>query len=141
MSAACPANFGPFGSIAPRSTGWSQACATNPAVSAKKLAAQLNANPSDVSRRFHGDLGVRLVDYRARLRLMRFVRCVDSGQDLIDAALNADFGSYAQCHRVFQRFLRCAPQRYFAGARRELDELLEQGSWPRTAGHSDILPK
>lgn len=100
----------------------------DPAVSARKLAAQLNASPSDVSRRFHDDLGVRLVDYRARLRLMRFVRCVDSGQDLLDAALNADFGSYAQCHRVFQRFLRCAPQRYFAGARRELDERLELGA-------------
>lgn len=94
----------------------------DPSVSGARLAARLKASQSDVSRRFHGDLGVRFVEYRARLRLMQFVRLVDGGQTLTDAALNAGFGSYAQCHRVFQRVLGCAPQRYFAGARRELDE-------------------
>ncbi len=97
----------------------------DPSVSEAELAARLNANASAVSRRFHGDIGVRLVEYRARLRLMRFVRLVDNGQSFSEAALNADFGSYAQCHRIFQRVFRCSPQRYFAGTRRELDDKLE----------------
>ncbi|MFO7177856.1 MAG: AraC family transcriptional regulator [Pseudomonadota bacterium] len=97
----------------------------DPSVSEAELATRLNATPSDVSRRFHGDIGVRLVEYRARLRLMRFVRLVDAGQSFSEAALNAEFGSYAQCHRIFQRVFRCSPRRYFAGARRELDDKLE----------------
>ncbi len=52
---------------------------------------------------------------------MSFIQLVDAGQALSHAALSADFGSYAQCHRVFRRFLGCAPTDYFAGARRRID--------------------
>lgn len=89
------------------------------------LAARLRTTPSGISRRFRHALGVPLVEYRARLRLMRFIDLVDRGSSLTRAALEADFGSYAQCHRVFRRALGCSPQRYFAGARTELDDLTE----------------
>jgi methylphosphotriester-DNA--protein-cysteine methyltransferase len=49
------------------------------------------------------------------------VRNVDRGHSLIRSALDADLGSYAQCHRVFQRVFGVAPSAYFAGARAELD--------------------
>jgi AraC-like DNA-binding protein len=88
-----------------------------PSVSGGALAEQLRTAASGISRRFHRDLGVRFVEYRSRVRLMSFVRLVDEGQTFSRAAREADFGSYAQCHRVFQRLLGCAPQEYFRGAR------------------------
>ena len=93
-----------------------------PGVSGSALAKLLRTPQSAISRRFHQDLGVRFVEYRSRLRLMRFVELVDRGQSFSRAALEADFGSYAQCHRVFHRMLGCAPQDYFAGARERVDD-------------------
>lgn len=95
---------------------------SEPSLSGAELAAAARVSPSELSRHFHRDLGVRFVEYRARLRLMEFVRRVDSGESMSGAALNADFGSYAQCHRVFRRILRCAPHEYFNGRRRSVDE-------------------
>jgi AraC-like DNA-binding protein len=96
-----------------------------PGVSAGDLARRFRVNQSDVSRAFSRDLAVHLVDFRARLRLMHFIRFVDVGLSLSQAALAAHFGSYAQCHRVFKRHLRCAPQDYFAGTRSQVDAALE----------------
>jgi AraC-like DNA-binding protein len=53
---------------------------------------------------------------------MRFVHLVDQGATLTAAALAADFGSYAQCHRAFQRAAGCSPRDYFGGARSAVDE-------------------
>jgi AraC-like DNA-binding protein/mannose-6-phosphate isomerase-like protein (cupin superfamily) len=91
------------------------------ACSAQQISERLRANPSQLSRVFHRDFGVTLAEYRARARLMDFVRLVDAGERMSHAALNADFGSYAQCHRVFRRALGCSPKDYFAGARRAVD--------------------
>jgi AraC-like DNA-binding protein len=91
------------------------------ALSESTLAARLRTNPSSISRDFRHALGVPLVEYRARLRLMHFVQLVDHGASFTRAALEADFGSYAQCHRVFRRTLRCSPQTYFAGLRSQRD--------------------
>jgi AraC-like DNA-binding protein len=90
---------------------------TAPDISATELARRLRRAPSLVSREFHQDLGLTMVEFRARLRLMRFVRLVDRGATLTAAALGADFGSYAQCHRAFHRALGCSPRDYFRGAR------------------------
>jgi len=87
------------------------------------LAVRLRTTPSGISRRFRHALGIPLVEYRARLRLMRFVDLVDRGSSLTRAALDADFGSYAQCHRVFRRALGCSPLQYFAGERTALDDV------------------
>jgi AraC-like DNA-binding protein len=86
------------------------------------IARSLAAEPSALSRRIHKDLAVRLVDYRARLRLIRFVERVDTGNSFTSAALEAGFGSYAQCHRVFQRALCCSPREYFGGRRQSIDD-------------------
>jgi AraC-like DNA-binding protein len=91
-------------------------------VSQSALARRFRTTASRVSREFHDDLGVPLVEYRARLRLMRFIELVDAGAALGRAALDADFGSYAQCHRVFRRALCCSPQEYFRGLRNRLND-------------------
>jgi len=95
-----------------------------PAASGSVLARTAGTASSGVSRHFREDFGVRMVEYRARLRLMRFVSLVDAGSSLSQSALEADFGSYAQCHRVFQQSVGLAPKAYFAGARRALDALV-----------------
>jgi len=97
-------------------------------ISEHALAVRLGTSASGISRGFRRAVAVPLVEYRARLRLMRFIALVDRGTTLTRAALDADFGSYAQCHRVFQRALRCSPQEYFRGLREERDAETHSGA-------------
>jgi len=99
---------------------------TDPSVSGVELGSAVCAQPSALSRHFHKDLGIRWVEYRARLRLMAFVKFVDRGHAMSRAALDAGFGSYAQCHRVFTSALGCSPRHYFNGGRRGVDDALFQ---------------
>jgi AraC-like DNA-binding protein len=79
------------------------------------IAQAIQADPTEVSRHFHRDMGLTLAGYRTRLRLLRFVQAVDGGAPgLMAAALEAGFGSYAQCHRAFQQTFGCPPRRFFA---------------------------
>jgi AraC-like DNA-binding protein/mannose-6-phosphate isomerase-like protein (cupin superfamily) len=96
----------------------------DPALAGAELATRLHTTPSELSRSFSRSFGTPLVEYRARVRLLRFVQLVDSGLSLTSAALAADFGSYAQCFRVFERALGCSPREYFSGARSALDHRL-----------------
>jgi methylphosphotriester-DNA--protein-cysteine methyltransferase len=84
-----------------------------PELGRSALAASARAGASEVSRHFHRDLGLTLVEYRTRVRLLRLVEHVDRGASLTAAALDAGFGSYSQCHRVFQRTFGCAPRDFF----------------------------
>lgn len=95
----------------------------SPERSAGELAEELRVSASELSRYFHRDLGVRFVETRARVKLMRFVECVDAGASLTQAAHQAQFGSYAQCHRVFRQHLGCTPQDFFKGARTQINAL------------------
>ncbi|HYP91522.1 MAG TPA: AraC family transcriptional regulator [Polyangiaceae bacterium] len=91
-----------------------QAMAAEAELGLDGLARELRAHPSDVSRYFHRDVGVTLVRYRTRLRLLNVIELVDSGRyDLMAAASAAGFGSYSQCHRSFQSELGCAPRDFF----------------------------
>jgi len=86
-----------------------------PELGLEGLAQTLRAHPTDISRYFHRDVGVTLVRYRTRLRLLHVIELVDSGRyDLMEAASAAGFGSYSQCHRSFQSELGCAPRGFFA---------------------------
>jgi AraC-like DNA-binding protein len=85
------------------------------------LAKELRTQASEVSRHFHRDVGMPLVRYRARLRLLGFIRLFDAGEhDLMRAANAAGFGSYSQCHRTFQAELGCAPRQFFSGIRDQM---------------------
>lgn len=63
-----------------------------------------------LSRRFRRDTGLTLSEYRNRCRLERFSALADGRRTLLQAALAAGFGSYAQFHRVFTRANRRSPR-------------------------------
>jgi AraC-like DNA-binding protein len=96
----------------------------DPGLSGDELARRVGTPPSGVSRHFHEDYGITMVEYRTRVRLLNFLGNVDRGHSLTRSALDAGFGSYAQCHRVFQRVFGIAPSTYFGGARARLDAAL-----------------
>jgi AraC-like DNA-binding protein len=79
-----------------------------------ELARLIHGNASEVSRYFHRDLGLTLVAYRTRLRLIRFIQQIEHGdRSFLAAAIDAGFGSYSQCHRAFQQAFDCAPRVFF----------------------------
>lgn len=79
-----------------------------------ELARLIRGNASEVSRNFHRDLGLTLVAYRTRLRLIRFIQLVEGGgRSFLAAAIEAGFGSYSQCHRAFQQAFGCNPRVFF----------------------------
>ena len=85
-----------------------------PDLTRDELARLIRGNASEVSRYFHRDLGLTLVAYRTRLRLIRFIQLVeDADRSCLAAAIDAGFGSYSQCHRAFQQAFDCAPRDFF----------------------------
>jgi AraC-like DNA-binding protein/mannose-6-phosphate isomerase-like protein (cupin superfamily) len=93
---------------------------TAPELPLTVLARDLRAHPSEVSRHFHRDMGITLVRYRTRLKLIHFIHRVDTGnEELMTAASHAGFGSYSQCHRAFQAELGCSPRQFFFSGLRE----------------------
>lgn len=87
--------------------------AKDPSLTANDIAPQLDISPSRLARVFKAEMGVSLVDYRNRLRLERFQVLVDrGGENLLEAALAAGFGSYAQFHRVFRALCGTTPREY-----------------------------
>ena len=111
-----------------------QQAVAQPGASCSALASQLGTHPSNLSRVVARELGVPLVELRSRSKLGEFVRLVDSGRAFTEAALEAEFGSYAQCHRVFRRATGVTPRAYFAGARAAIDRATSAGrpSYPQT---------
>jgi len=84
-----------------------------PGMGGKEIARALNISESRLGRVFKAIKGVSLVDYRNRLRLERFVALLDrGGTNLLEAALEAGFGSYSNFHRVFRARLRATPREY-----------------------------
>jgi AraC-like DNA-binding protein len=68
----------------------------------KELGAKLHLSAGRIARQFKAEMGMSLVEYRNRLRLERFLSLLDQkGENLLEAALAAGFGSYTQFHRVF----------------------------------------
>ena len=87
--------------------------AKDPSLTGKHLALKLGISLSRLARVFKSDTGLSLVEYRNRLRLERFQVLVDSGgENLLEAALAAGFGSYAQFHRVFRALRGATPREY-----------------------------
>jgi AraC-like DNA-binding protein len=75
-------------------------------------------------------MGVSLVDYRNRLRIDRFFEAIHrsgSTGNLLDAALEAGFGSYAQFHRVYRKFVGATPRDIFSSGQRGIRSGSEAG--------------
>jgi AraC-like DNA-binding protein len=83
----------------------------DPSLGGKEVASQLDISLSRFARLFKVEMGMSLVAYRNKLRLDRFMTLVDRGDsNLLEAALAAGFGSYAQFHRVFRAMRRKTPR-------------------------------
>jgi AraC-like DNA-binding protein len=85
-----------------------------PTLAISAVAKQAGLSASRLSRLFHQQTGVSLVEFRNRQRLERFLAEYDEGQrlNMTEAALAAGFGSYPQFHRVFCRAMRYSPAVY-----------------------------
>lgn len=79
-----------------------------------ELARQAGLSASRLSRLFRQQLGMSLTEFRNRQRLERFLALTSKWEHaprtkLLSAALEAGFGSYAQCYRVFRRCMGTRP--------------------------------
>jgi len=83
------------------------------------LAQRAGLSPARLSRLFKEQTGLAMVDFRNRQRIDRFLEIYGTGQrrTMLDAALEAGFGSYPQFHRIFSRVMGCSPGRYSRGGR------------------------
>jgi AraC-like DNA-binding protein len=79
-----------------------------------ELARHAGLSAARLSRLFKNQTGFAMVDFRNRLRVQRYLEIYRTGQRLtmLDAALQAGFGSYPQFHRVFKDVLGCSPAKY-----------------------------
>jgi AraC-like DNA-binding protein len=81
-----------------------------------ELAELLGTSPRQLVRVFRQDMGESLVAFRNRRRIERFFALTDgTSENLLQAALAAGFGSYAQFHRVFRAMLGATPSEYLLG--------------------------
>jgi AraC-like DNA-binding protein len=83
-------------------------------LSLDELARRAGLSATRLSRLFKEQTGFALVDFRNRQRVERFLDIYGTGQrrTMLDAALEAGFGSYPQFHRVFKRLMGYSPMRY-----------------------------
>jgi AraC-like DNA-binding protein len=90
----------------------------DPTLDGQVLGRRLGMSPSRLLRVFKAEVGISLVEYRNRLRLERFFTLVEQGGgNLLEAALEAGFGSYSQFHRVFRELIGTTPREYLFGPR------------------------
>jgi AraC-like DNA-binding protein len=88
----------------------------DPSLSAGALAKRLGTTPARLATLFKEQMGVSVIEYRHRLCIERFFTLVSpGGGNLLQAALDAGFGSYAQFHRVFRELLGTTPKEYLTG--------------------------
>jgi AraC-like DNA-binding protein len=83
-------------------------------LSVASIARRAGLSPARLSRLFHEQTGFTLVDFRNRRRVEQFLEIYGTGQrrTMLEAALEAGFGSYPQFHRVFTRVTGCSPGQY-----------------------------
>lgn len=90
-----------------------QALVRDPSLSCESLAKALQMSSGQLARTFKHYAQVSIVDHRNEIRLARFLGHVDTkAGNLLEAALEAGFGSYAQFHRVFRARFGQAPREY-----------------------------
>jgi AraC-like DNA-binding protein len=109
----------------------------------EQLAVELGVSPGHLARSFKREMGVSLVDYRNRRRIDRFFDSISRAGgtvNLLDAALEAGFGSYAQFHRVYRKFLGSAPREVLAGGNRAGMRAARGTSRPLHASNDSFAP-
>jgi AraC-like DNA-binding protein len=91
--------------------GATQLLARDPSLSFEELAKRLKVSRGHLTRSFKRYADTSIVDYRNEQRLAQFLDQVGR-KALLDAALGAGFGSYAQFHRVFRARFGKSPREY-----------------------------
>ncbi|MDD9947354.1 MAG: AraC family transcriptional regulator [Myxococcales bacterium] len=82
-------------------------------LSNEELASRVGLSAQRLSRLFKAQMGTNLADFRNRQRIAHVVAHMHRGDaNLTALALDAGYGSYSQFHRVFKRFMGCAPAAY-----------------------------
>ncbi len=85
-----------------------------------RLAAAAGLSPSRLSHLFRQQTGLTITDYRNRQRIERFLERIEArpDRDMLSAALEAGFGSYAQFHRIFKQVMGRGPRHYYRDMQR-----------------------
>lgn len=96
------------------------------------LARTLGISPGQLQRRFRAETGQTVTRYRLAGQLARYLDLSDDDHDLsiTDAAYAAGFGSYAQFHRIFVRYMDVSPSRHRSRRRGGLVRAPESESVP-----------
>ena len=83
-------------------------------LSLDELSHQAGLSAGRLSRLFKEQTGFAMVDFRNRRRIEHFLDIYGAGQrqTMLDAALEAGFGSYPQFYRVFKRVMGYSPGQY-----------------------------
>jgi AraC-like DNA-binding protein len=83
----------------------------DPAAALTGIARHAGLSESRLSRLFHAQVGTTLVAWRSRQRVERFLTLIQAEPQrrLLDLALRAGFGSYAQAHRAVRAVTGKAP--------------------------------
>jgi AraC-like DNA-binding protein len=86
-----------------------------------ELAKKTGVTESHLSKLFMAQMGTSVTDYRNRICVEQFLQIYGdgSGPNLLDAALEAGFGSYAQFYRIFCKHMGYSPAEHRARARVE----------------------
>lgn len=84
----------------------------------EQLAKKIRVSESYLSRLFHKQMGLTLVDFRNRIRVRRFLSNYEpgAGANILESALQSGFGSYPQFNKVFKALMGQAPTSYFKSA-------------------------
>ena len=81
-----------------------------------EVCARLNVSRGYLSSLFHQEFGMTIPQYRNQRRVEDFLMLYEPQRTILDCALEAGFGSYAQFYRVFSRILGTSPQDHFREA-------------------------
>jgi AraC-like DNA-binding protein len=78
------------------------------------LAASVGLTESHLSKLFAAEVGMSITEFRNRVGVERFLEIYGDGsaRTLLDAALEAGFGSYPQFHRVFRNIAGYSPREH-----------------------------
>ena len=86
--------------------------ATRPSL--PELAVAVGVTESHLSKLFSAEVGMSVTEFRNRVGIARFLEIYGDGSQrtLLDAALEAGFGSYPQFHRVFRSIAGYSPREH-----------------------------
>jgi AraC-like DNA-binding protein len=96
----------------------SELLARDPSIDFQALATRLRVGTGHLTRTFKRATGSSIVSYRNEVRLALFLSLVNV-KPMLEAALGAGFGSYAQFHRVFRARFGKGPREYLHERSRE----------------------